>query len=251
MATGRLATALQEPLTAVVRLRAERQQVPDGAAFRAQILQLLARAEQDALGMGFTTQDARLAIFAVVAFLDETVLNTRMATLADWSRRPLQDELFGGHMGGEWFFQHIDQLLARPDGAELAALLEVYQLCLLLGFRGKFGAGDHGTLHAYTTRVAERLSRLRQTSADLAPAWRPPQDAVDARDPWLRPLGLSALTAVIVLLALWGTYAWSLRRGTDEVRALAPASTTASATTSTPASVSAPRHHAMERSAHV
>ena len=227
MATGRLAAALQEPLTAVVRLRAERQQVPDGAAFRAQMMQLLARAEQDALAMGFSTQDARLAIFAVVAFLDETVLNARMATLADWARRPLQDELFGGHMGGEWFFQHIDQLFARPDGAELAALLEVYQLCLLLGFRGKFGAGDHGTLHAYTTRVAERLARLRQHDGDLAPAWRPPQDAVDARDPWLRPLGIGALATVVLLLALWGTYAWSLRRGTEDVRALAPTSTTA------------------------
>ncbi|MBL0938789.1 MAG: DotU family type IV/VI secretion system protein [Gemmatimonadaceae bacterium] len=227
VATGRLASALQEPLTAVVRLRAERQNVPDGAAFRSQIVQLLARAEQDALALGFNTQDARLAIFAIVAFLDESVLNTRIPTLADWARRPLQDELFGGHMGGEWFFQHIDQLLARPDGAELAALLEVYQLCLLLGFRGKFGAGDHGQLHAYTSRVAERLSRLRQSGGDLAPAWQPPADAVDARDPWLRPLGIGALTAVVVLLALWGTYAWSLRSGTDAVRTLAPATTTA------------------------
>ena len=74
VAQGRLASALQESLTTVVRLRAERQPISDAASFRAQITQLLARAEQDALAMGFTTQDARLALFAVVAFLDESVL---------------------------------------------------------------------------------------------------------------------------------------------------------------------------------
>ena len=72
VAPGRLASALQESLTTVVRLRAERQPISDAASFRAQITQLLARAEQDALAMGFTTQDARLALFAVVAFLDES-----------------------------------------------------------------------------------------------------------------------------------------------------------------------------------
>jgi type VI secretion system protein ImpK len=227
VATGRVASALQESLTVVVRLRAERQSVPDAAAFRAQVLQLLARAEQDALAVGLTTQDARLAIFAVVAFLDESVLNTRVPALADWARRPLQDELFGGHMGGEWFFQHIDQMLARPDSVELAELLEVYQLCLLLGFRGKFGGGDHGQLHAYTSKVAERLSRLRRAGGDLAPRWQPPADQVDARDPWLKPLSIAALGTVILLFVLWGTYAFTLQGGTDAMRAMAPATTAA------------------------
>lgn len=224
--TGRLASALQEALTAVVRLRAERQVVSDAAQFRAQLLQLLARAEQDALQLGFNAQDARLAVFAVVAFLDESVLNTRQAVFSEWARRPLQDELFGGHMGGEWFFQHIDQLLARPDGPELPDLLEVYQLCLLLGFRGKYGAVDTGQLQAVTQRIAERLGRLRPTARPLAPHWQPPADAVDSRDPWLRPLTIAALASVIVLFGLWGTYAYTLRGGTDAMRALAPATST-------------------------
>lgn len=231
-ASGRLANALQEALTAVVRLRADRQPVPDAAAFRAQIMQLLARAEQEALHMGHSAQDARLAIFAIVAFLDETALNTRLPALADWARRPLQDELFGGHMGGEWFFQHIDQLLARPDSLELAELLEVYQLCLLLGFRGKFGSGDSGQLHAITTKVAERLNWMRRLAGDLAPHWQPPADQVEARDPWLRPLAMGAVGAAVLLLVLWGTYLFTLRSGTNAVRALAPAPSTTTAATS-------------------
>ena len=219
---GRLASVLQEAITAVVRLRADRQPVTDAAVFRAQIIQLLTRAEQEALQAGFTAADARLAIFAVVAFLDESVLNTRTAALADWARRPLQDELFGGHMGGEWFFQHIDQLLARPDSPELAELLEVHQLCLLLGFRGKYGTADNGQLHATTSRLNERLMRMRGPAGELAPSWRPPTDRVDAVDPWLRRLTLMAIASVIVMAVLWGTYGMLLRSNTNELRALAP-----------------------------
>lgn len=219
---GRLASTLQESLTAVVRLRAERQPVTDATAFRAQMTQLLAQAEKEALALGFNTQDARLALFAVVAFLDESVLNARIPALSDWSRRPMQDELFGGHMGGEWFFQHIDQLLARPDSPELAELLEVHQLCLLLGFRGKYGTADNGQLHATTSRLNERLMRMRGPAGELAPSWRPPTDRVDAVDPWLRRLTVMAIASVIVMAVLWGTYGMLLRSNTNELRALAP-----------------------------
>jgi type VI secretion system protein ImpK len=222
-APGRLAGALQESITAVLRVRSNRQPVTDAAVFRSQMLQLLGTAEQDALAMGFSSADARLAIFAVVAFLDESVLNLGSPALADWARRPLQDELFGGHMGGEWFFQHVDQLLARPDAPELADLLEVHQLCLLLGFRGKYGAGDPAALHAVTSRLAERLARLRGPAGDLAPAWRPPDDRVDARDPWLRRLTMGAIGSAVLLVALWGAYTYLLRTETRDIASLAAA----------------------------
>jgi type VI secretion system protein ImpK len=200
---GRLAGAFQECLTTIVRLRADRQPVADAAAFRAQLLQLLARADADARAAGYDPADVRLAGFAVVALLDESVLNARQPALADWARRPLQEELFGNHMAGEWFYQHVEQLLARPDAAVLADLLEVHQLCLLLGFRGRYGAHDPGAVHAVAARMAERIARLRGTAAvlppgELAPAWRPPDDARVTRDPWVPRLAL-ALAATVVL----------------------------------------------------
>ena len=220
--TGRLAAALQEPLTAVVRLRAGRGAVADAVTFRTTILQQLAAAEQEALRAGFSTQDARLALFAVVAFADESILNARLPAFADWARRPLQDELFGGHMGGEWFFQHIDQLLARPDTPELADLLDVHQLCLLLGFHGKFGTGDHGPLHAITGRVAERLARMGRSGMPLAPHWPPPDDAIEARDPWLPRLTIGALGTAALLVVLWASYALLLRSGVGRIADMAP-----------------------------
>jgi type VI secretion system protein ImpK len=228
-APGRLAIALQEFITAVVRLRADRQPVTDAVAFRAHVTGLLARAEQDAIAMGFSAQDARIAIFVVVAFLDESVLNVRNPAFSDWSRRPLQDELFGAHMGGEWVFQHIEQLLARGDSAELADLLEVHQLCLLLGFHGKYGTMENGQLHAITARVADRLARMRGPDGDLAPSWLPPNDAVDHQDPFMLRLTYAAIASAILLFVLWGSYAVALRGTTRDIRGLAPASAVAAA----------------------
>ena len=217
---GRLALLLQEALTAIVRLRAGRQSVPDAVAFRAQMTQLLQRADVEARGVGYTSEDVRLAAFGVVALLDESALNARQPALADWARRPLQDELFGGHLAGEWFFQHLEQLLARPDSAALADVLEVHQLVLLLGFRGRYGH-ETGSLQAIAGRVGERLARLWGPEGPLAPSWRPPADVVTAPDPWIRRLTIGLAASVVLAAALWGAGALNLGGATREVRALA------------------------------
>ena len=218
---GRLALILQELLTATARLRGDRQPVPDAGAFRSQLLELVRRADQEAQSAGYAAADSRLAIFAAVALLDESALNARQPALADWARRPLQEELFGGHMGGEWFFQHVDQLLARPDSPGLADLLEVHHLCLLLGFRGRYGADDRGAIHAVASRLGERVARMRGAPGDLTPAWRPPNDAVAGRDPWIRRLVIGLAASVVLVAVLWGLASLSLRGSSRDLETLA------------------------------
>lgn len=232
--TGRLAAAFQEPLTAIARLRTDRQPVTDAAAFRAQMLQLLGRADQDARGAGYDPADVRLGGFAVVALLDESALNARQPALAAWARRPLQEELFGNHMAGEWFYQHVEQLLARPDSAALADLLELHQLCLLMGFRGRYGTHDPGAIHAVASRIAERVSRLRGPAGELTPAWRPPDDALVTRDPWLRRLTLGFAAAVVLGVLVWGAAALSVGSAAGDVRALGATAATPPATPGAP-----------------
>ena len=136
-----LALILQEVLTAVVRFRANRQPVTDAESFRYQIKEGLKNAAQEARNTGYySSDDIKLAVFAIVALLDESILNSRNPIFSDWPRKPLQEEMFGHHIAGEVFFRNLDQLLGRDDSPVLADVLEIYWLCLLLGFYGRYVA---------------------------------------------------------------------------------------------------------------
>ncbi|HYD52159.1 MAG TPA: DotU family type IV/VI secretion system protein [Gemmatimonadaceae bacterium] len=218
---GQLALALQEAFTAITRLRANRQVAADAESFRTHIKTVLGAAEAEGRRAGYAGEDVRLALFAVIALLDESVLNSQQPMFADWPRRPLQDEIFqSGHMAGELFFQYLQQLMQRPDSEDAADLLEVFQLCLLLGFRGRYGASQGGDLHAFTMRTGEKITRVRGPHARLAPRWRPPDDRIEApRDRWARPLLAGAAGAALLALVLFVGYTLSLRSGASDVRA--------------------------------
>src|SRR5213082_776163 len=156
-----LALIYQEVLTAIERLRANRQGVSDANAFRHHTREAIKTAASQALAAGYPAEDVKHATFAVVAFLDESVLNSRNPIFADWARQPLQEELFGTHIAGEVFFQNLQQLLGKSDSQDLADLLEVYYLCMLLGFRGKYSAGDRGGLNQIMNMTAEKIHRIR------------------------------------------------------------------------------------------
>ncbi len=205
---GRLALIVQELLTATVRLRANRQGPTDADSFRAHIKQLIAAADQEARQAGYAQGDVRYALYAVVAFLDESVLNSAQPMFRDWPRRPLQDELFGGHVAGEAFFQYLQQLMTRDPSADLADVLEVYLLCLLLGFQGRYSATNRDELGLWTSRVRELVSRLRGGTPPLAPDWALPTGEVvpRTRDPWLRRLLFAAAATLVVAIALYVVY---------------------------------------------
>src|ERR1035441_1866257 len=91
-AAGRanLALIYQEILTAITRFRSNRQAVADAGSFRNQIKAAIGAAESEATRKGYAPDDVRLATFAVVAFLDESILNSNNPIFADWPRMPLQ-----------------------------------------------------------------------------------------------------------------------------------------------------------------
>lgn len=222
---GRLALAVQEMLTATVRLRSGRQVAADAESFRLHAKQVLAAAEQEARAAGYAGNDVRLALFAVVVFLDESVLNSRQPMFLEWPRRPLQDELFGGHLGGEIFFQYLQQLLEREDSPELADLLEVFQLCLLLGFQGRYSVGDGTELQVIAGRVGEKIQRIRGPLGELSPGWRPPEDIVASvrKDPWVRRLAIAAIATSVLVVALYVVYRVMLGAGAAELHELVAA----------------------------
>jgi type VI secretion system protein ImpK len=214
---------LQEVLTAIVRLRSNRQAVSDANSFRIHMREALKLADQEARKRGYNSDAIQLAVFAVVAFLDESILNSRNPLFADWPRKPLQEELFGTHMAGEVFFQNLQKLLGQTDSQELADLLEVYYLCVLLGFGGRYSMGNKGDLRSIMEAVGEKIRRVRGYSPDLSPAWMLPKEAarLTSGDPWVRRLGIAAIGCVALALLLFVIFKFSLGSGISDLRALA------------------------------
>jgi type VI secretion system protein ImpK len=212
----------QEVFTAIERLRSNRQGVADSQAFRRHTREALKTAASQALAAGYPSEDVKFATFATVAFLDESVLNSRNPVFTGWESKPLQEELFGTHIAGEVFFQHLQQLLGRNDSADLADALEVYYLCLLLGFGGRYSAGNRGELAQVMSLTAEKIRRIRGPHGPLSPAWMFPQETVGSRaDPLVRKLGFVALACGLLMLLLFGGYKAALGSGVSDVRAIA------------------------------
>lgn len=213
-----LALCFQEVLTAIVRVRFQRQQVQDAEGFRAQLRRSLQSAMQDARAAGYSSDTVQTGVFATVAFLDESVLNLQSPVFADWARRPLQEELFGGHLAGEAFFRNLQALLAAPDSAEVADALELHCLCLQMGYRGRYAFGDTGELHQLLRLARARIERLRGAPRLMPPVAAPEVPPARARDPWTRTLAVTACVLALLVAAGLGGYELLLGSGVSQVQ---------------------------------
>ena len=215
-----LALVFQEVLTVIVRLRAGRQPVSDPESFRAHVRNALASAEQEGLRRGYGAEDLRVATFAVVAFLDESILNMRQPIFADWVRKPLQEEMFGVHIAGEIFFRNVERLLARKDSEPLADLLEIHQLCLLLGFRGRYSASSTAEIRSILAQIEEKIRRIRGGAP--APAWRIlPETVVPPGDRWIPILRWMAIGCVLLAIILFVAFKISLSSSAGDLNKIA------------------------------
>jgi type VI secretion system protein ImpK len=209
-----LALIFQEVLTAIERLRGSRQGVTDAEAFRHHTREALKSAASQALAAGYNADDVRYATFATVAFLDASILNSQNPIFADWLRKPLQEELFGTHIAGETFFQNLQQLLGRSDSPDLADILEVHHLCMLLGFSGRYQAGNQGELGQLISATAEKIHRIRGQFGQLSSHWMPPPEkARISADPWVRRFGIIAAICAGLMILLFVVYKVVLGNG--------------------------------------
>jgi type VI secretion system protein ImpK len=106
------------------------------ADLRARIAEYLDRIDKEGQEAGIARDDLEAAKYPLVAFIDETILNSEWTGRERWRERPLQADLYGEVVAGERFFERLDKV--RQGGESKAHLLEIYYLCLALGFEGKY-----------------------------------------------------------------------------------------------------------------
>jgi len=220
--TDNLALIYQEVLTAIVRLRSNRQELSDAESFRYSMREAIKAAIQEARNHGYNADDIKMATLALVGFLDESVLNLHNLMFADWPRKPLQEELFGIHMAGEIFFRNLEQLMGRPDSADLADLLEVHYLCLLLGFGGRYSIGGKSELQAITVAIGDKIKRIRGASYDpFMEVLQEPEVVKATEDPWVKKFAIVAAVCFVVVLVLFVTFKITLGSSAHEVNVTA------------------------------
>ena len=213
-----LSLCFQEVLTAILRVRFQRQQVQDAESFRAQMRRSLQSGMQDARSAGYTSETVQMGVFATVAFLDESVLNLQSPVFGDWARRPLQEELFGGHLAGEAFFRNLQQLLAAQDSVEVADALELHCLCLQMGYRGRYALGDAGELHQLLRNARTKIDRIRGAARLSPPIAAPEVPPARARDPWTHTLLITACVLAGLTILGFGGYELMLSSGVSQIQ---------------------------------
>jgi type VI secretion system protein ImpK len=156
-------------VTGILRLQTQRQKLPDSESFRRRTKATLQEIERVAIAGGYDGRDVRDTHFAVVAFLDEMILNSKDPVRDEWAQRTLQQDLFGTNDAGVVFFDKLEQFRSRHDSEQLADVLEVYLTCLLLGFEGRY-AGRRGELQGLTESLRMRAEYIRGPADRISPA---------------------------------------------------------------------------------
>lgn len=213
-----LALCFQEVLTAIARVRYQRQQVQNAESFRTQMRQSLQTAMQEARSLGYSSDTVQMAVFAAVAYMDESVLNLQSPAFADWARRPLQEELFGGHTAGEAFFRNFKALLAQHDSPEVADALELHCLCLQMGYRGRYALGDSGELHQMLRQAREKIQRIRGAARLTPPVAPPDVRPARAKDSWSRGLLIATCVLAGLVIVAFGGFELALGSGASHVQ---------------------------------
>ncbi len=169
---------------------------------RPTVERLLDEMEQRGTTLRFNPDHVSAAKFALASFVDETVLTADFPLREEWEKYPLQLKYFGEHLAGVKFFDRLDALLKEPEAN--ADVIEVYYVCMLLGYKGKYKVYMEEQLKGVIQNTAEHLRRVQRLhEGELSPHWRvndQPQPRVDPGIPLWMKIGSGAVVALVILI---------------------------------------------------
>jgi type VI secretion system protein ImpK len=169
----------------------------DKTAFADHMTRFLGDVDRNAKALGVPADDVTAAKYAFCAAVDEIILRSDYDIREAWETRPLQLRLFGDQLAGEHFFQRLEDL--RAKGAVHLQALEVFHVCLLLGFEGRFALDGKDKLAYLTARLGDEIARMRGKSRGFAPHAERPDQIVHKLGSDLSLWALSMVFAVVTL----------------------------------------------------
>jgi type VI secretion system protein ImpK len=137
---------------------------------RPKIAALLQEFEERAIRHRFSEKIVQVAKFALAAFVDEVILTNNFPLREEWERYPLQLEYFGEQLAGNKFYDKLESMLRQIDVT--ADAVEIYYVCMLLGFKGKYAVYEQDKLLNTMQRTADALVKCGKIKpVDLSPHW--------------------------------------------------------------------------------
>jgi type VI secretion system protein ImpK len=149
---------------------AEAPNLPSPEVLKRRVATLLEDMDRRGLELGLTKRDLDDAKCAIVAFIDEQLFRAAWAGRQVWMLEPLQLVYFNENTAGEGFFERLDALERDPSRLHV---LEVYYLCLALGFQGKFAVRGGDGLGVIVDRLVNTLARAIPHGDVLSPRGAP------------------------------------------------------------------------------
>jgi type VI secretion system protein ImpK len=159
------------------------------------------------------TEDAK---YALAAYIDEAVITSEWAGRTDWMSQPLQLELFGEHLAGEGFFRRLAEL--RQGGEANTELLELYYVCLQLGFEGMYRMHGLEQLMALQVDLRKQLEDYRGVPEHRLSRHGTPDNGILQRVGKHLPYWVIASVTGAVLVAGYSGYIAAIESRTESAR---------------------------------
>jgi len=128
--------------------------------------------ERNALAAGASADAIRAARYGLCATIDDLVLNTPWGSQSLWTKQSMVSTFYNETWGGERFFDILDHLMKDPE--RTLDILELFYVCLALGFEGRYRVDGRGPAKLAEIRdsLYRAISRRRgERESALSPHW--------------------------------------------------------------------------------
>lgn len=172
--------------------------------FHARATEAVANFDRAIAGL-YPDETRQRAKYAVCSTLDDIVQNLPGAEkeASQWARNSMVVQTFHENIGGDRFWQLVDDMLARP--AQHLELIELYHACLAAGFEGRFRHLPDGKrrLHEIMQQLYSAMDHPRSLSNQaLVQNWLGEKAPIQ-KVGFLSYIGLAAAAAAGLLLAVF------------------------------------------------
>ena len=186
----------------IIRMR-EAEDLGDPSALRKLITYYITLFEKNCKAIGMAEDSIAEAKYAMVALMDETVLSVPGACRDYWISRPMQLDYFGDNLAGQEFYEKLQKMLLQPEKKK--DVLDVYFLCLSLGFEGKYRVFNPEERAIIMDDLGRKIRRTRiRVSAELSPHGKRAESSAGLKSKtFFFPLWLSGAIAAAAICAGW------------------------------------------------